>query len=113
MNLTAKIIDNGDGDWIITPIEVDDQNGHHPVKPADKSTDILEQLKKTKAQKLVIDLGTTDRIDSQGMKVLLDMHRIFSKEDIPIVLRNPNSHLYRLLRIMQFSHIFEIEFADS
>jgi anti-anti-sigma regulatory factor len=37
----------------------------------------------------------------------------FARKKIQIVLRNPNEHLYHLLRIMQFNRIFIIEFTTN
>jgi anti-anti-sigma regulatory factor len=37
------------------------------------------------------------------------MYRKLSQQDIPIILKNPNPHLQRLLRIMQLDRIFVIK----
>ncbi len=112
IDLTARLTSKSNGDWIIVLQDKDENNGYHPNISTDSMAYLLEQMVEAKAQRLIIDLSTTERIDSQGMKILLDMHQMFSKENIPIVLQNPNSHLYRLLQIMQFTHIFEINFDE-
>jgi anti-sigma B factor antagonist len=63
-------------------------------------------------KKLLIDLTGVEFIDSHGLRVLLNAHKDFSNEDVQIVLQNPNPHLKRLLRIMQFDRVFEIESND-
>lgn len=63
-------------------------------------------------QDLVIDLTETKYIDSQGLEFLLGLHKKLSDQNVHIILQNPNLHLRRLFRIMQFERIFEIELTS-
>ncbi len=74
---------------------------------------LLNKLTETHAQKFIIDLSTTKRLDSQGLRLLLSIHKELSQNDIQIILQNPNLHLYRVLQIMSFDHLFKIEFSEE
>lgn len=70
---------------------------------------ILDTIAKAQAQTLIIDLTATKLIDSQGLRLLLDIQKACSQHGIQVMLQNPNHHLHRLFRIMQFSRLFVIE----
>lgn len=91
---------------------VESQN-HYLMWFFDSSDTLLEKLIAATAKKLVINLADTERIDSDGFRRLFRARQEFAKKDIKITLRHPNQHLSRLLHIMQFDQIFEIEFRDS
>ncbi len=77
-----------------------------------ESNAILNRLIETHAQKLIIDFTTLTEFDSRGIQLLLMLYKQFISDNIHIVLRNPNSYLSRVLRIMQIDQVFEIEFDD-
>ncbi len=81
----------------------------HLMWSTDSSATLLKQLLEADAQTLVIDLSEAKLVDSHGLRLLIDAQRKFSAKDVPIVLRNPNAHLSRLFRIMQFDRIFTVE----
>ena len=43
------------------------------------------------------------------MQLLLTIQQYLAKEKIQVILCNPNVRLRRLLRVMQFDRVFEIE----
>jgi anti-anti-sigma factor len=75
----------------------------------DSSSTLLKKLRQSQARSLVIDLTETNGIDSHGLRLLIDAHKEFSAQNIQIRLRQPNPHLSRLFRIMQFDRLFKIE----
>lgn len=75
----------------------------------DNDASLLKQLAQSGARKLFIDLVATESIDSDGFRILLNTQKEFSEKGIQIVLKNPNPHLKRLLRMMKFDRIFTIE----
>lgn len=106
--LQAKFVQNSYGFWSLEFMDAIDQRTFQLASVKDLKP-VLEYLLQLQARKLTIDLTATERLDSQGLRLLLVMQRQFSKEKIQIVLRNPNVRLGRLLRVMQFDRVFEIE----
>ena len=78
----------------------------------DNSNILLKEMAQARVKKLLINLTNVEYIDSHGLRILLNAHKDFSIENIQIVLQNPNPHLKRLLRIMQFDRVFVIEPKD-
>ena len=72
----------------------------------------FSKLEESEAKKLVIDLSDVERLDSQGLLFLLTTHQKATGSNIRVALRNPSSHMVRLLRIMSFDRIFDIEFSN-
>lgn len=70
---------------------------------------LLQDLIQNKAKKLIVDLTETQQLGSPGLQLLVNIYRKLSQQDIPIILKNPNPHLQRLLRIMQLDRIFVIK----
>lgn len=93
-------------------------NGHvnsstaHLMWSTDGSTSLLKEMTRARAKKLLFDLTNVESIDSHGLRILLNAHKDFSTENIQITLQNPNPHLKRLLRIMQFDRVFVVESSD-
>ena len=75
--------------------------------------DILKHLVEDQAHLLVIDLTAVEVIDAYGLRLLLAAKKEFSEQDIQIVLQNPNAHLRRLFRIMQFDRVFNVKMDNS
>ena len=98
--------------WILKLNGHVDSNTAHLMWLTDNSVSLLKELTQARVKKLSIDLTHLEFIDSHGLRVLLNAHKEFSSENIQIVLQNPNPHLKRLLRIMQFDRIFVIESND-
>jgi anti-sigma B factor antagonist len=98
--------------WILTLHGNVDSNTAHLMWSADNSAALLKELTVARVKKLLLDLTDLDFIDSHGLRVLLNVHKDFSSENIQIILQNPNPHLKRLLRIMQFDRVFTIEPND-
>jgi len=90
-----------------------DITNHHLLWSIYGEQALLEKILETEAKKLVIDLSEVDRMDSQGLRHLHDIYRLFESTDIQLTLKNPNSHLYRLLQIMQFDTIYNVEFDNN
>ncbi|MCB0191217.1 MAG: STAS domain-containing protein [Anaerolineae bacterium] len=87
-----------------------DSNTHQFMWFTNSSASLLKKLQEAQAEALRIDLTETNSFDSQGLRLLLNAHKEFSRAKLPIILKNPNVHLSRLFKIMQFDRIFEIEF---
>ncbi|MCL4297768.1 MAG: STAS domain-containing protein [Anaerolineae bacterium] len=74
---------------------------------------LVQKVVAAQAQKFVIDLSTLSSFDSRGLLLLLLLYKQLSDKNIPLVLRNPNAYLQRILRIMQVDHFFEIEVGEN
>ena len=98
--------------WILKLKGNADLNTAHLMWFTDSSASLLKELTQARVKKLLIDLTNLEFIVSHGLRVLLNAHKEFSSENIQIELQNPNPHLKRLLRIMQFDRIFVIESND-
>lgn len=98
--------------WILKLNGNVDSNTTHLMWFTDSSTSLLNELTQARIKKLLIDLTNLEFIDSHGLRVLLNAHQEFSNANIEIILHNPNSHLKRLLRIMQFDRVFVIDSPD-
>lgn len=71
---------------------------------------MLQKLIQDHATRLVVDLTDTQQLGSPGLQLLVSIYRKLSKQNVSIILKNPNPHLQRLLRIMQFDRIFVIQY---
>ena len=98
-----------DSVWILKLSGNVDSNTHQFMWFVDSSVALLKKLQEAHAKALQIDLTETNSFDSQGLRLLLNAHKEFSRAKLPIILKNPNVHLSRLFKIMQFDRIFEIE----
>jgi anti-sigma B factor antagonist len=98
--------------WILKLNGNVDSNSAHLMWFTDNGASLLKELMQAQVKKLLIDLTNLEFIDSHGLRVLLNAHKEFSSENIQVVLQNPNPHLKRLLRIMQFDRVFVIESND-
>jgi anti-sigma B factor antagonist len=107
--LTAELNQDNSGIWTLKLVGGIDTDTYQTMWIGHTSADLLKRLVAAKAQKLVIDLTATERIDSQGLRLLLNAHKEFSKEKIEIILKNPNPYLKRLFQIMQFDRVFSID----
>jgi len=110
-NLIAELA-RGDEAWTLKLIGSVDSGTTHLMWYTDSSASLLKELVQAQAKKLFIDLDRAESIDSHGLRLLLNAHKEFSKENIPIILQNPNPHLKRLFRIMQFDRVFVVEPGD-
>lgn len=108
MSLTTELIRDSEI-WTLKLFGNVDSSTSHLMWFSDSSTSLLKELVQARVKILLIDLARTEFIDSQGLRLLLNAHKEFSKENIQIVLQNPNAHLKRLFRIMQFDRVFDIE----
>ena len=108
-NLIADLSEEN-GRWTLKLVGSIDSETHQLMWSAEGSTALLEKLQVVQADSLWIDLTETERFDSQGLRLLLNAHKEFSRAQLPIILKNPNAHLNRLFQIMQFDRIFTIEF---
>ena len=109
--LSTQLIRHSD-DWTLKLGGNVDSNTAHLMWIAESGDPLLKEMIQAQVKKLVIDLTQVEFIDSHGLRNLLNAHRDFSGQNIDIVLQNPNSHLRRLLRIMQFDRVFIIEPKD-
>ncbi len=107
-NLTAELTRNDDA-WTLKLIGSVDSGTSYLMWYTDSSASLLKKLRQAKAKKLFIDLMAAESIDSHGLRLLLNAQKEFSKEDVQIILQNPNPHLKRLFRIMQFDRVFTVE----
>ena len=108
--LSTELTQNNEDTWTLKLIGTVGPRTHQLMWSAESSASLLKELVAAKAKKLSIDLTRAERFDSHGLRLLLNAQKEFAKENIQIILRNPNSHLNRLFQIMQFDRAFEIEF---
>lgn len=109
--LTTELARNGDA-WTLKLIGSVDSGTTHLMWFTDSSASLLEELVEANAKKLIVDLTHANAIDSHGLRLLLHAHKEFSEENIQIILQNPNPHLKRLFRIMQFDRVFTVELDE-
>ena len=98
--------------WVLKIIGSIDITNHHLLWSIDTQQSLLEDMVEADADKFIIDLSETERIDSQGLRHLYDIYRLFVSTNIQVVLQNPNSHLLRVFRIIQLDKVFEIDIKD-
>lgn len=110
--LSTELIKNSGNTWTLKLIGSVNPRTHQLMWHAESSALLLEQLLKANVKTLFIELSETERFDSHGLRLLLSAQRDFAAKNITTVLRNPNSHLYRLFQIMQFDRAFTIEFDN-
>ena len=110
-HLSTELTRNDDA-WILKLEGYVDTRTAHLMWSTDSSAALLQAMTQAHVKKLLIDLTDVEFIDSHGLRVLLNTHKDFSHENVQIVLQNPNPHLKRLLRIMQFDRVFAIESND-
>jgi len=110
--LRSELGQDDDGVWTLKLIGSIGSETHQLIWTTTSSAALLKQMVEAQARNLVIDLSETERIDSNGLRLLLNAHKEFSKQEISIVLQNPNSHLHRLFLIMQFDRVFKIKFVE-
>ena len=111
-DLKTELIQNDDVTWTLILVGSVDSQTRHQMWFVESSLALLEKLVAAGAKRLNIDLKLAERFDSHGLRLLLNAQKEFSKENIQIVLKGPNSHLKRLFQIMQFDRVFVIEFDD-
>ncbi len=111
VNLTAELIRNGDS-WTLKLIGSVNSDTAHLMWFTDSSASLIKELVQAEAKKLFVDLAATESIDSYGFRLLLQAQKEFAKEGVEIILRNPNPHLQRLFRIMQFDNLLNVEPDD-
>ena len=111
-HLKTELIQNSADTWTLKLIGSIDSDTRRLMWSVENSAALLETLIAANAKKLVIDLAQAERFDSHGLRLLLNAQKEFSKKNMQIVLKNPNSHLNRLFQIMQFDTVFVIEFDD-
>lgn len=110
--LTPELIHEGNNIWRLKLTGDFSEYNYNLVRlTGDKN--FFSQLDQSDAQRLIIDLANVDRLDSGGMMFLLITHKKAVVRNIPVTLQNPNSHMARLLRIMSFDHIFDIEYSEG
>ncbi|MCB0155149.1 MAG: STAS domain-containing protein [Anaerolineae bacterium] len=80
-----------------------------PASPESWVTAILNTVRQTHAQSLIIDLTNIETIDTRGLSLIITLQKVMAQEYIVIALRKPNRHLCDLFRIMQFDHLFIID----
>lgn len=109
---TPELIHLG-GVWMLKLAGSTDDKDDHLTWLDDHRTELLQELTQAQAQKLVIDLTVTENLDSQGLVLLIGLHKEFSQQNIQIVLYNPRPFLSSILRIMQFDKIFVVEWPEN
>ncbi|MEM7346545.1 MAG: STAS domain-containing protein [Chloroflexota bacterium] len=102
-------LDRASDGWTLKLIGSVDATTSHLMWSVDSSASLLNEIREANIQSLKIDLIDTKAIDSHALRLLLNAHKEFATQNIPITLCNPNSHLSRLFRIMQFDRVFDIE----
>lgn len=102
--LTAELVQQDDI-WSLRFVGEVDSTTSRPIW----LSDILDAIIRAQAQTLVIDLMVTQIIDSQGLRLLLDIQKACLRHGVQVVLQNPSNHVRRLFRIMQFGRLFVIE----
>ena len=111
LQLKTELIQNGDT-WTLRLMGSIDTDTRQLMWSVGSSAALLQKLMAANAKKLFIDLKLAERFDSHGLRLLLNAQKEFSRENIQIVLKNPNSHLKRLFQIMRFDQVFVIEYND-
>jgi anti-anti-sigma factor len=105
----ATQLTQADDVWTLKIIGFVNASTSYLMLYTDSSQSLLKKLIEAEAKALVIDLSEADGVDSHGLRLLIDAQKEFSAKDIQIILRQPNAHLSRLFRIMQFDRLFTVE----
>lgn len=110
--LVTRLTRNGGSVWLLELIDSADREAFRQMTDTEIPA-IMNILKQTEVQKLVIDLTMAQDFDSGGLQFLCRVQKQLVGRNIPIILRNPSAHLRQILRIMQFDQLFEIKFDDG
>ncbi len=110
--LTTELTQTGVAESTLTLVGTVDISTQHLIWNVEADTNLLEKLAATHIKVLIIDLSQVARIDSLGLRMLLSIQKEATERDIKVILKNPNSHLSRLFKIMQFDKLFAIEFDE-
>ncbi len=110
--LKTELTQIDDSTWRLKLKGIIDSDTRHRMWVLENSAILLGKLLEANAKKLLIDLTEAERFDSHGLRLLLNAQKEFSKENVEIVLKSPNSHMKRLFQIMQFDRVFIVEFDD-
>lgn len=102
-----------DGVWMLKLAGSTDDKDDHLTWLNNHRTELLQELAQAQAQKLVIDLTAIENLGSQGLVLLIGLHKEFSQRNIQFVLYNPQPYLSRILCIMQFDKIFVVEWPQN
>ena len=111
--LTSQLIQTGATEWTLKLAGTVDISTQHLIWNSETNTNLLEKLEDTNVETLIIDLSQAERFDSLGLRMLLNVQKDATEKDMSVVLKNPNAHLHRLFKIMQFDKFFFIEFDDQ
>ncbi len=110
--LKTKLRQDSPDTWTLTMIGSVDQENFQFLSSIENNA-ISNRLVEAQAKKLIIDLAATEQFDSLGLQLLLLLYKQLAQRNIQVVLRDPNPHLRRVLRIMQFDRIFRVEADDD
>lgn len=111
-NSAPELIHFG-GVWMLKLAGSTDDKDDHLTWLHDHRIELLQELTQVQAQELVIDLTATENLGSQGLVLLIGLHKEFSQHNIQLVLYNPQSYLSRILRIMQLDKLFVVEWPEN
>ena len=111
--LTTQLIQTGATEWTLKLVGTVDISTQHLIWNAGANNNLLEKFENTNVKSLIIDLSQVERFDSLGLRMLLNVQKDASEKNIAVVLKNPNLHLNRLFKIMQFDKFFAIEYDDQ
>lgn len=109
MTEPLSIISRNNDTWTMNLVGNIELDSPDLMRFSDQDVSLLKELVQAGAKRLFIDLTATESIDSQGLRLLLNAQKEFARQNVQIVLQNPNPHLRRLFRIMQFDRVFVIE----
>lgn len=110
--LTTKLSDQQDGVWHLWLIGSIDSSNHHLMWSLDSPRALLEKMVAAQARKLIVDFTALERLDSEGLRMLINTHKDFAERNVEVVLQNPNPHLHRLLKLMRFDQLITIQIDD-
>jgi anti-anti-sigma factor len=105
MTKLNAVLSQDNGDWILKLAGDINFNASRSIWVID----IVKKVKQNQVESLIIDLGDLNNIDSRGLKFLYDIQEALSRQKVKVILKNPNAHMLRLFRIMQFDQSFIID----
>ena len=106
--LQANLVQNGNTSWVL---EFTSETGEKDFQLASIKdiSPILEYSLKFQTHSLKINLSGTERLDSQGLQLLLTIQQQLDKEKVSVILSNPNVHLRRCT----YRHILQLSVSRS
>ncbi len=84
---------------------------HHAAKDLCRRID--DAIYQTPAKQVVLDLHAVRFMDSAGLGLILGRYRRLCDLDCPLILRNPNEQVQKILRLAGILRIITVQYTED